>query len=245
MRQIMYRTVVGVAALMLFGMVGVLSAQQQDNVDAIVGVANASLEEVSIHLFEDPELWTVGISGDSGYSIHQRFEGGPGAKTPLDDALVDGSTDLNVLGVKTEFLRRGFTEIVFEPFRPIPIRGLVSEISLWVAGRDLPHELYILVRDIDGRVQKVFVDRLNFRGWQQVTAQIPSYTRLSEGLYTGVKQYDPRQPRDSGLELVALVVEPLFTEAYGTYYVYFDDMRALTDLSPISSDDPDDIADTW
>lgn len=209
------------------------------------GERGANLQEVSVELFEDPTLWQVHISRDDGYAIHQRFEGGPAAKVALGSVQTRGDSDGNVLGVKTEFIRRGFTEIVFRPQRPVAVPGFVSEISVWVAGRDLPHELFLLVRDIDGRLRKVFAGELNFRGWQQVTAQIPPYERLGDGVYVGVKQYDPRRPSESGLELVALVVEPLFTEAYGTYYVYFDDMRALTDLSVIVTRDPDDIVDAW
>lgn len=164
----------------------------------------------------------------------------------LNDTQLGGDLDENVLGIRTQFIRRGFTEIVFRPLRPIPVPGQISQIDLWVAGRELPHELCLRVRDINFRTREFCsVKKLNFRGWQQVGVQIPPYIRLSDGLYTGVQQYDPRRPFDTGLELVAVVIKPLFTEAYGTYYIYFDDMRATTDLSVITSRDPDDIVDAW
>jgi len=220
----------------------------EDGLELVQSTTRPNIQQVSIELFEDPTLWQVHISRDDGYSIHQRFEGGPNAKIPITPEQVGGREiqDENVLGVKTEFIRRGFTEIVFRPERPIPVPGVVQEISIWVAGRELEHDLYLIIRDIDGALRKIFVDRLNYRGWQQLTAQIPPYAPLGgERLYVGVKQYDPRRPLDTGIELVSLVIEPLFTEAYGTYYVYFDDMRASTDLSVITLRDPDDIVDAW
>ena len=239
-------TIIGVGLLIIMAS---FAFAQEDTTSALPGVVseNTDITEVSVELFEDPTLWTAHISVDDGVSIHQRFEGGPSAKTPIGIAESGGNIlpDENVLGVKTEFIRRGFTEIVFKPDRPLPVPGIVDEISLWVAGRDLEHDLYLMIKDIDGALRKVFVDRLNYRGWRQLTAQIPPYSPLGEGIYVGVKQYNARRPLDSGIEIVALVIEPLFTEAYGTYYVYFDDMRASTDLTVITSRDPDDIVDAW
>jgi hypothetical protein len=34
-------------------------------------------------------------------------------------------------------------------------------------------------------------------------------------------------------------------EAYGSYYVYLDDVRAVTDLFAEDNRDPDDMLDTW
>ncbi len=200
---------------------------------------------VSVELFEDPTLWDSIISHDYGITTHQRFEGAPRAKTPLGAVGGGPLLDENVLGVKTEFIQRGFTQIVVAPLRPIAIPGVVREVSVWVAGRELPHDLYLLVRDIDGRDRKIFVDRLNHRGWREMRVVIPPYEITPEGYVLGVKQYNPRIPLNSGLELVALIIEPLFTEAYGSYYVYFDDMRATTDLSVFAQQDVDDIVDAW
>ena len=34
-------------------------------------------------------------------------------------------------------------------------------------------------------------------------------------------------------------------ESFGTYYVYFDDLRAITDLFAEDMRDPDDMPDSW
>ena len=48
-----------------------------------------------------------------------------------------------------------------------------------------------------------------------------------------------------GIKILGLVVEPELTETYGSYYVYFDDLRIVTDLFAEENRDPDDIADNW
>jgi hypothetical protein len=34
-------------------------------------------------------------------------------------------------------------------------------------------------------------------------------------------------------------------EAFGSYYIYLDDVRAITDLYAEESRDPDDMVDSW
>ena len=46
-----------------------------------------------------------------------------------------------------------------------------------------------------------------------------------------------------GLTGLTIVTDDL--ESYGTYYVYFDDMRAVTDLFGESKRDADDMSDGW
>lgn len=195
-------------------------------------------EVLSIDLLEDPSLWAVYISSDEGYSTHRSFANVPSATVSPDDGTVDVNNG-NVLGIKTDFIRRGFTEIFFKPLRPIPVPGEVTDISLRVSGRDLQYELCVRVRDINLKLRELCsMEKLNFRGWQQVNVQIPP----------DVQQYDPRRPLDTGLEFVSIVVRPLYTEAYGTHYVYFDGMQATTDVSIITtlvaSEDPTDL-DEW
>ena len=244
--KIMKRTTIQYLLFILIYSLGatILCAQEATTFNNTTSV---NLQEVSVELFEDPTLWRSHISVDDGISTHQRFEGSPRGKTALAlQQTVSGTVeDVNILGIKTQFIRRGFTEIVFSPIRPIAIPGNVQQLSIWVAGRELEHDLYFLINDVDGSLRKIFVDTLNYRGWKQLTVNIPAEQMLDNGLRVGIKQYDPRRPLNTGIELVAIIIEPLYTEAYGTYYVYFDDLRAMTDLSIISERDPDDPSDSW
>jgi hypothetical protein len=45
--------------------------------------------------------------------------------------------------------------------------------------------------------------------------------------------------------LTGLKVETDPMDSYGTFYVYFDDLRAVTDLFGESKRDTDDMSDGW
>jgi hypothetical protein len=49
----------------------------------------------------------------------------------------------------------------------------------------------------------------------------------------------------SGIQITGLKIETDPLDSYGTYYVYFDDMRAVTDLFGESKRDSDDMSDGW
>ncbi len=234
---------IGLIAGLLAIVAGVGAAQELPG----NGTTLSDVQEVSVDLFEDPTLWRSHISRDDGIAVHQRFLGGPNGKDelPIAQTISGRIEDENVLGIKTEFIRRGFTEIVFTPARPISVPGIVQELSIWVAGRELEHELHVLISNIDGDLRKLYVGQLNFRGWRKLSVTVPPYSRNGGGVLTGVKQFDPRRPLDSGIDIEAIIIEPLYTEAYGTYYVYFDDLRATTDLAVITERDTDDPVDAW
>jgi hypothetical protein len=48
-----------------------------------------------------------------------------------------------------------------------------------------------------------------------------------------------------GIRIVGFRIDCDPIEAYGSYYVYFDDLRAVTDLFAENNRDPDDMADGW
>jgi len=48
-----------------------------------------------------------------------------------------------------------------------------------------------------------------------------------------------------GIMLLGFKLEFDMMESYGTYYVYFDDMRATTDLFAEAYRDRDDMPDGW
>jgi hypothetical protein len=77
--------------------------------------------------------------------------------------------------------------------------------------------------------------RLNFSGWRRLTVPIPP----------DIQQRDIHYSDQGGIEVLGFVIEPDLLEAYGSYYVYFDDLRALTDLFSEESRDPDDMVDSW
>ena len=48
-----------------------------------------------------------------------------------------------------------------------------------------------------------------------------------------------------GIKFVGFLVECDPVETYGTYYVYFDELRALTDIFNEKTRDLDDMVDGW
>jgi len=50
---------------------------------------------------------------------------------------------------------------------------------------------------------------------------------------------------DRGVKIVGFKIEFDLLESYGTYYTYFDDLRAVTDLFAETYRDADDMTDGW
>jgi hypothetical protein len=223
------------------------NAQQQPeigepNANVIQGaLPQEALKEISIDKFEQEGYWHAYISTDSGFATSRLFTGGPQAKKPLEGETELGMSDNNVLGTKIDFLRRGHTSIYINATRPIPVEGITKTITIWAAGRNYNHKLYLIVEDARGRYFELYMGRLNFQGWKQMAVPIPPQT----GDYNSIIQTDYHYSSYLGIRVVGFRVDVDPMEAYGTYYLYFDDLRAVTDLFVEDSRDPDDPHDDW
>ena len=47
------------------------------------------------------------------------------------------------------------------------------------------------------------------------------------------------------MKIVGFKINCDLDESYGRYYIYFDDLRAVTDLYEVEMADPDDMDDNW
>jgi hypothetical protein len=204
-----------------------------------VGVDSAQqlLKEVSVTRFEDASYFYASMPVDQGLVTLRRFAGGAAEKVPIQDEVDLGipQTDENVLGVRVDFFRRGAHTLVIAPVKPIPIEGTTKMLSLWVVGRNYNHVLKILVSDYFGDMKELTVGRLNFLGWKKLSVAVPPTIRQDEFHYSGT----------SGLEFRGLKIDFDLAESYGSYYVYFDDLRAWTDLFAEVSRDTDTMTDDW
>ena len=225
--------------LLVFGTVMLLGAQQADPEAARIGVdtAQQNLQEVSISKFEDSGFWRVYMPIDQGVIESRRFEGGPNDKEPLpeEEAIGIATPDEFVLGVKASFFRRGNAEIYVQPIRPLQVFGITKTISVWVVGRNFNHRLNVVVADFFGNVNLLDMGTLNFSGWKELTVAVPP------SLIQRDFHYNDRM----GLQILGFMIEPALMETYGTYYVYFDGLRVMTDLFAEESRDPDDMVDSW
>ncbi len=233
-----------VAALVLFMAFGVFAQSSLSDADPeMLGVdaARQALREVSLDLFEREGSWDVAMPIDDGIVSARLFDGAPAAKEPLPVGVPEGQDDSKVLGVKVDFMHRGYSSFTIKATRPIPIEGVTKTVSMWVCGRNNDHTLTILVQDFFGKSYELYVGKLNFSGWKKMVVAIPP----SPDGKRGIVQADPRYGDNPGLRVVGFRIDCDPLQAYGSYYVYFDDLRAVTDLYAMENRDKDDMSDNW
>jgi hypothetical protein len=84
--------------------------------------------------------------------------------------------------------------------------------------------------------------KLNFLGWKKLSVSIPPQNPDGR---TGIVQRNFHYTNRMGIKVVGFRIECDPIESFGTYYVYFDDLRAVTDLFAEDLRDPDDMSDSW
>ena len=182
------------------------------------------------------------MSPDQGYTTTRLFEGSPLNKNPIPEEEGMNIPDRYVLGTRVDYLRRGHSSFIMYPIRPIPIEGITKTISVWAAGRNFNHDLVLLIQDFFGRNYELYVGKLNFQGWKQLTVAVPP--QAPDGR-NGVVQRNYHYNNQMGIKIVGFRVDVDPIEAFGSYYVYLDDLRAVTDLFAEESRDPDAMVDSW
>ena len=207
-----------------------------------IDAAQQRIVEVSIDRFEREGFWRSSMSTDDGYVISRLFSGTPMGVQPIPQEVGLNVANDTVLGTRVDFLRRGYMDFVVYPQRPIPIEGITKEVSVWVAGRNYNHELWLMIEDFFGRPFELFMGRLNFQGWRRMSVAIPP--QADDG-FRGIVQRNYHYNNNMGIKIrgFRIVVDPW--QAYGNYYLYFDELRAITDLFAEENRDPDDMVDGW
>lgn len=225
---------------------GLVFAQQEigePNPESIgIDSAQQQLKEVSVDKFEHDGFWRSSMSGDEGYVTSRLFSGGPSAKEAIPDEAGMDIPDQYVLGTRVDYLHRGYSSFTVYPTRPIPIEGITKTVSMWIVGRNFNHEIKLLIQDYFGRDYEVYMGKLNFQGWKKLTVAIPP--QPDDGV-NGVVQRSYHYNNQMGIRITGFRIDCDPMEAYGNYYIYFDDLRAVTDLFAENSRDPDDMADGW
>ena len=206
-------------------MIGIDSAQQH-------------LKEVSVDKFEHDGFWLSTMSTDEGYVVTRLFSGSPAAKEPIPEEAGMEIPDR----YRVDYLRRGYNSFTIYPLRPIPIEGISKTISMWIVGRNFNHEIKLLIQDFFGRDYELYMGKLNFQGWKKLTVAIPP--QADDGVH-GVVQRNYHYNNQMGIKITGFRIDCDPMEAYGSYYVYFDDLRAVTDLFAENNRDADDMADGW
>lgn len=201
--------------------------------------AASALREVSLDKFERDGSWNIHISPDAGLATVRLFEGSPAAKVPLEGE--EEQTDTHALGCKIEFFRRGVNSIYITAVRPIPIEGITKTVSVWIAGRNQNHDIYLLVQDYYGHDFELYLGNLGFSGWKRLSTAVPPSIDGEHGIIQASAYHGDRP----GLRIRGFRIDCNPMLARGTYFVYFDDLRAVTDLYDMENRDEDDMVDNW
>lgn len=231
----MGRIIFIILSLFIFIPPGIVLAQEQEIESIQIGIQTAGqlLKDISVTHFEDADTWTSGVPIDRGVVISMKRKG-----KPLEIPEVDASDNVKneyVLGVKVFFNQRGYANIAIRPPKPIKIPGITKALTLWVAGRSFKHRLFVHILDITGNEMVLDMGLLDFVGWKKVTVNIPSK----------IQQDDYHSLEWRGLSFAGLSIQSDPMESFGVYYVYFDELRAITDMYNEERADLDDIQDEW
>jgi hypothetical protein len=232
-------------AFISIAVAGMLFAQDIGEPDPyMIGLESAQqmLKEVSVDKFEHDGFWNSHMSSDEGYVTSRLFYGAPAGKVPIPEEEGLNIPDQFVLGTRVDFLRRGYNSFTIRPVRPIPIECVTKTVSVWAVGRNFNHDLYLLIQDFFGRNYEIYMGKLNFQGWKKMTVAIPPQS--PDGV-NGVIQRSYHYNNQMGIKIMGFRINCDPLEAYGNYYIYFDDLRAVTDLFAENNRDPDDMADGW
>lgn len=230
----------------------VLTFAQNTSADKPVGSSSAEtlgrdssqqkLVDVTIEQFEDPGLWQGSIMNEYGLIQLRQKAGFPQKREVYDkerlanEAAAKSPLGKSILGVKVTFFKRSVISFSVNPVRPLPIPGLAKTVSIWVVGRSFNHQMKLTLEDFFGNRYTVNFDKkLTFQGWDKLTAVIPPVIAQSEKHYTG----------RAGIKIVGITVSCDLMETYGTFYMYLDDLSAVTDLFTEESRDVDDVVDDW
>jgi hypothetical protein len=211
--------------------------------------AKEALREISVDKFEREGSWNVYMSPDAGVITGRLFDGSPAGKEPLKDSGTSQQgtensseeADTHVLGIKAEFFRRGVNSIYIRAARPLPIEGVTKTVSVWAAGRNQNHSLYLLVEDYFGNDFELYMGSLEFSGWKKLTVAVPPTPDGEHGIVQQSVYHGDRP----GLRIIGFRIDCNPAIAIGKFYVYFDDLRAVTDLYDLENRDADDMLDNW
>lgn len=226
-----------VAAAALAALAALPAAAQIDVTKLGKDQAQQQLVEVSVSKMEDAGFWSGAMAIDDGIVTLRTLTGSPAAKKPAEGDVLNKSNepDTRVLGVRVDFYHRGMVSFSLHPTAPLPVPGVSKTISVWAAGRNFNHTLKVLLEDYFGRPMELTVGKLTFVGWKKLTVAVPP----------SIVQNDYHFAYKDGIKITGFKVECDPVEAMGTFYLYLDDIRVVTDLFGEAQRDADDMSDDW
>lgn len=245
------------AGLLLIGSAG--TAQDDPNKDT----SDQQLVTFILDDFEDAGTWVAEMPRDQGVIFSMKREGVPKEvqayvnkikevnerfikqnsqgrqikENPL--AGFPYNENKQVLGVRVEFMKRGYNWFTVRPPLPIKVPGICKSISVWVVGRGYNHELWLMIRDFVGNRRYLqSMMKLNHKGWRKVRFPIRD-DKVDQ------QDHTVTDPKKVGIIFDGFLIQCDPMEARGKYYIYFDLLTAEVDIYFEFAKDEDDVPDFW
>ena len=161
--------------------------------------------------------------------------------------------DLRSLGVWGRFDRRGHNWIDIYPIETgsgqdgeppipfeIPMPGRITAVDVWVWGSNLNLRLEAYFRDHQGLIHVIEMGNLAFSGWRNLLVNVPHT----------IPQVKRVQPVYAGLSFVKFRIWSSPFERVDNFFVYFNQMKVLTDTFETMFDgndlaDPENVRALW
>lgn len=267
MKHTLRVTALGLALIGLLTLGSINNGLVGQGSDATKGSTDEELVTFILDDFEKSGAWTPAMPRDQGVIFSMRREGVPPLLKRINKLTRDISNQNEaylrkkqaqkqqpkenpltgfpyrdnkyVLGVRVEFMKRGYNWFTITPPQPIKIPGICKQISCWVVGRGYRHWLWIMIRDYHGRRRYLSAMRpLIHKGWRKILFPIRADQIVQE-------DYKVTDPKKVGITFDGFLVQCDPMESRGKYYIYFDLLTAQVDLYFEFNRDDDDMRDFW
>jgi hypothetical protein len=199
------------------------------------------LEMVTVEDFNDPDgqQWIIRGSKfiNSEYPKKLYVNAYPEA---LFGKYREDAGDLLSLGVAAAWDRKGYNYVEIIPAvegdaglepSPLPIRGRVQRLDMWVWGANYNYSIEVHLMDFRGVPHRLYLGELSHQGWQNLSVDIPG----------AIPQYVRWIPQDRPLTITKFVIWTRPNERVDNFFVYFDELKVLTDVAE-DRFDGDDLA---
>jgi len=161
----------------------------------------------------------------------------------------DSNNPLRSFGINGRFDRMGYNWIDVFPVSAsdpdggaveIPIPGRVQSLDMWVWGANLRYYIEVFLRDYRGVVHTLRLGDISYQGWRNLRVGIP----------TSIPQARRTLPSYAGLTFVKFRIWTQPVERVDDFYVYFKQLKILTDMYENLFDgnelaDPDNVNRLW
>ncbi len=138
------------------------------------------------------------------------------------------------LFVHTSFEIPGRQNYWIRPLRPLPLRGRLARVSLWVHSQMYPHSLTLLFKNASGQEVRVEMGHLAWKGWRRLERALPPSLfirgRIPDRFYTH--------------KLTGILIESSPRSDPGDMALFLDNLVVLSDISEFRYDGFE-IEDNW